>query len=130
MAAEKSRRRAKSEPAPARARRLRALTAYLADPEAGESDRLIHEPVRLGIMSVLAVNETQTFNDLKELLKTSDGNLSVHARKLEDAGYLTCRKAFEERVPRTEYRITATGRKALERYLAHMEALFRATRKP
>jgi DNA-binding HxlR family transcriptional regulator len=91
-------------------------------------DRLIHERLRLGIVSALAVNESLTFNDLKRLMQTTDGNLSVHARKLEDAGYVTCKKSFEGRVPRTEYRITATGRLALERYLDHMEALIRATR--
>ena len=91
-------------------------------------DRLIHERLRLGIVSALAVNESLTFNELKRLMQTTDGNLSVHARKLEDAGYVTCRKSFEGRVPRTEYRITATGRLALERYLDHMEALIRATR--
>ncbi len=91
-------------------------------------DRLIHERLRLGIVSALAVNASLTFNELKRLMQTTDGNLSVHARKLEDAGYVTCRKSFEGRVPRTEYRITATGRLALERYLDHMEALIRATR--
>lgn len=88
-------------------------------------DRLIHERLRLAIVSALAVHETLTFNELKTLLDTSDGNVSVHARKLEDAGYLTCTKGFEGRVPRTEYRLTAEGRAALERYLAHMEALIR-----
>lgn len=91
-------------------------------------DRLIHERLRLGIVSALAVNESLTFNDLKQLLDTSDGNLSVHARKLEEAEYLTCTKSFEGRVPKTEYRITPAGRHALERYLDHMEALIRATR--
>jgi DNA-binding MarR family transcriptional regulator len=91
-------------------------------------DRLIHERLRLGIVSALAVNESLTFNELKRLLDTTDGNLSVHARKLEDANYVTCTKSFEGRVPRTEYRITPTGRRALERYLDHMEALIRATR--
>ena len=91
-------------------------------------DRLIHERLRLGIVSALAVNESLTFNELKRLMQTTDGNLSVHARKLEDAGYVTCKKSFEGRVPRTEYRLTATGRRALERYLDHMEALIRATR--
>lgn len=91
-------------------------------------DRLIHERLRLGIVSALAVNESLTFNELKRLLQTTDGNLSVHARKLEDAAYVTCKKSFEGRVPRTEYRLTATGRGALERYLDHMEALIRATR--
>jgi DNA-binding transcriptional ArsR family regulator len=91
-------------------------------------DRLIHERMRLAIVSALAVNESLTFNDLKELLKTTDGNLSVHARKLEEAEYVTCNKYFEGRVPKTEYRLTTAGRIALERYLDHMEALIRATR--
>ena len=91
-------------------------------------DRLIHERVRLAIVSALAVRDSLTFNELKTLLKTSDGNLSVHARKLEDAEYITCDKSFEGRVPKTEYRITALGRRTLERYLDHMEALIRATR--
>ena len=91
-------------------------------------DRLIHERMRLGIVSALAVNEELSFNDLKKLMKTTDGNLSVHARKLEDAEYITCTKSFEGRVPRTEYRLTTAGRRALERYLDHMEALIRATR--
>jgi len=95
---------------------------------APELDRVIHERLRLAIVSALAVNESLTFNELKTLLETSDGNLSVHARKLEDAGYLVCHKSFEGRVPRTEYRLTAAGRRALERYLDHMEALIRATR--
>jgi DNA-binding transcriptional ArsR family regulator len=88
-------------------------------------DRLIHERVRLAIVSALAVNESLTFNELKALLGTSDGNVSVHARKLEDAGYLACTKGFDGRIPRTEYRLTAEGRKALERYLGHMEALIK-----
>jgi DNA-binding HxlR family transcriptional regulator len=91
-------------------------------------DRLIHERVRLGIASALAVNESLTFSELKTLLKTSDGNLSVHARKLEEAQYLTCTKSFAGRTPKSEYRLTPAGRKALERYLDHMEALIRATR--
>ena len=91
-------------------------------------DRLIHERLRLGIVSALAVNESLTFNELKRLLKTTDGNLSVHARKLEDAGYVACAKSFSGRMPRTEYRLAAAGRRALEKYLAHMEALIRATR--
>ena len=95
---------------------------------APELDRLIHERVRLAIVSALAVRDTLTFNELKALLKTSDGNLSVHARKLEDAEYVTCVKSFEGRVPKTEYRLTAHGRRALERYLDHMEALIHATR--
>ena len=95
---------------------------------ASELDRLIHERMRLGIVSALAVNESLTFNDLKKLLNTTDGNISVHARKLEEAQYIACAKSFEGRVPRTEYRLTAAGRRALERYLNHMEALIRATR--
>lgn len=91
-------------------------------------DRLIHERVRLAIVSALAVNPMLAFNDLKELLGTTDGNLSVHARKLEDAGYVSCRKSFEGRMPRTEFRLTATGRAALDRYLAHMEGLIKAAR--
>jgi DNA-binding MarR family transcriptional regulator len=91
-------------------------------------DRLIHERLRLGILSALAVNESLTFNDLKKLMQTTDGNLSVHARKLEEAGYIECMKSFEGRVPKTEYTITPPGRRALERYLDHMEALIRATR--
>jgi DNA-binding HxlR family transcriptional regulator len=93
-----------------------------------ELDRLIHERMRLAIVSALAVNKSLTFNELKRLLDTTDGNLSVHARKLEEADYIVCTKSFAERVPRTEYRLSAAGRQALERYLAHMEALIRATR--
>lgn len=95
---------------------------------APELDRVIHERLRLAIVSALAVNEVLTFNDLKGLLATTDGNLSVHARKLEEAGYLTCTKSFDGRIPRTEYRLTPAGRRALERYLDHMEALIRAAR--
>ena len=95
---------------------------------AAELDRLIHERVRLGIVSALAVNGSVTFTELKGLLNTTDGNLSAHARKLEEAGYLTCTKSFDGRVPRTEYSLTASGRRALERYLDHMEALIRAAR--
>ena len=93
-----------------------------------ELDRLIHERMRLAIVSALAVNDTLSFNELKRLLETTDGNLSVHARKLEEADYIICTKTFEGRVPRTEYRLSAAGRRALERYLEHMEALIRATR--
>src|SRR5712671_2111041 len=93
-----------------------------------ELDRLIHERMRLGIISALAVNERLTFNDLKRLLQTTDGNLSVHARKLEDAQYVACEKTFEARVPRTEYRLTAAGRRALEKYVSHMEAILKAVR--
>ena len=91
-------------------------------------DRLIHERLRLGIVSALAVNDTLSFSDLKKLMKTTDGNLSVHARKLEEADYIACTKSFEGRMPRTEYKLTPSGRRALERYLDHMEALIRATR--
>jgi DNA-binding HxlR family transcriptional regulator len=93
-----------------------------------ELDRLIHEHMRLGIVSALAVHQSLSFNDLKKLLQTTDGNLSVHARKLEEAGYVACSKFFDKRMPKTEYRLTASGRKALEHYLDHMEALIRATR--
>lgn len=106
---------------------LRPVPGSLAS-DADAFDRLIHERVRLGIVSALAVNETLTFNELKDLLGTSDGNLSVHARKLEEAGYLHCEKSFEGRFPRTEYRLTSSGRRALERYLSHMESLIRAVR--
>ena len=93
-----------------------------------ELDRLIHERIRLGILSALAVNDSLAFNDLKRLMKTTDGNLSVHARKLEEAEYVQCTKSFDGRLPKTEYRLTPSGRKALERYLDHMEALIHATR--
>jgi DNA-binding HxlR family transcriptional regulator len=93
-----------------------------------ELDRLIHERLRLGIVSALAVNERLSFTDLKRLLHTTDGNLSVHARKLEDAHYVACDKTFNGRVPKTEYRLTAAGRRALERYLVHMEAIIRAVK--
>ena len=92
-------------------------------------ERLVHERLRLGILSALAVNESLTFNDLKKLLEATDGNLSVHARKLEEAGYVECSKGFDGRVPRTEYRLVAAGRAALEKYLNHMESLIRATRR-
>jgi len=91
-------------------------------------DRLIHPRIRLGIVSALAVNDSLSFNDLKKLLKTTDGNLSVHARKLEEAQYIACSKYFDGRLPKTEFRLTPAGRRALERYLDHMEALIRATR--
>jgi DNA-binding HxlR family transcriptional regulator len=97
-------------------------------PVSANLDRLIHERIRLGIVSALAVNRSLTFNELKALLKTTDGNLSVHARKLEEADYILCTKSFDGRLPKTEYRLTAPGRKALEHYLDHMEALIRATR--
>jgi DNA-binding transcriptional ArsR family regulator len=116
--------------APPAARELRAVPGGAAGDEEGPLalDRLIHERMRLGIVSALAVNDTLTFNELKALLKTTDGNLSVHARKLEEAEYVECVKRFEGRVPKTEYRLAPAGRRALERYLGHMEALIRATR--
>lgn len=95
---------------------------------AEDLDRLIHERLRLGIVSALAVNSSLSFSDLKKLMRTTDGNLSVHARKLEEAEYIACTKSFEGRMPKTQYRLTPTGRKALERYLDHMEALISATR--
>jgi DNA-binding HxlR family transcriptional regulator len=104
------------EPSPARA------------PELPELDRLIHERIRLGIVSALATNDSLSFNDLKRVLKTTDGNLSVHARKLEEAQYISCVKFFEGRVPRTEYRLTAAGRRALAEYLDQMEEWIRVTR--
>jgi DNA-binding transcriptional ArsR family regulator len=109
-------------------REARLRSASSGPAAAAELDRLIHERVRLAIVSALAVNESLTFNDLKQLLNTTDGNLSVHARKLEEAEYVKCTKSFEGRTPKTEYRLTAAGRLALERYLNHMEAVIRATR--
>jgi DNA-binding HxlR family transcriptional regulator len=91
-------------------------------------DRLIHERLRLGIISALAANESLTFSDLKSLMNTTDGNLSVHARKLEDAGYIACSKYFEGRLPKTEYKLTSAGRRALESYLSHMETLIKQMR--
>lgn len=107
---------------------LESLSGYIADAASRDFDRLVYERVRLGIMSALAVNSSLSFTDLRQLLKTTDGNLSVHARKLEDAGYIACEKSFAGRVPRTEFELTTKGRQALERYLDHMEALIRATR--
>ena len=97
-------------------------------PELPELDRLIHERIRLGIVSALATNDSLSFNDLKRVLKTTDGNLSVHARKLEEAQYISCVKFFEGRVPRTEYRLTPSGRRALSEYLDQMEQWIRLTR--
>lgn len=105
-----------------------SVRVAVTKPVPGNLDRLIHERIRLGIVSALAVNRSLTFNELKALLKTTDGNLSVHARKLEEADYILCTKSFDGRLPKTEYRLTAAGRKALEHYLDHMEALIRATR--
>lgn len=100
--------------------------AVKSDPT--QLDQLIHERMRLGIISALAVNESLSFNELKKILKTTDGNLSVHARKLEEAEYILCKKSFDGRVPKTEFQLTQAGRKALERYLAHMEAIIQTMR--
>jgi len=107
---------------------LSSVRGHAPETVPAELDRLIHERIRLGIVSALAVNRSLTFNELKALLKTTDGNLSVHARKLEEADYIVCTKSFDGRLPKTEYRLAAAGKKALERYLNHMEALIRATR--
>ncbi len=109
-------------------RKLRPVVPHTPSPMQ-ELDRLIHERLRLGIISALAVNDSLTFNELKHMIKTSDGNLSVHARKLEDAGYVNCSKTFEGRTPKTEYSLTNAGRRALERYLDHMEAVIGQMRK-
>ncbi len=118
--------RRKPTRAPVPARQRTSLPAL----ELPELDRLIHERIRLGIVSALATNASLSFNDLKRILKTTDGNLSVHARKLEEAEYISCLKYFEARVPRTEYRLTATGRRALAQYLNQMEEWIRRTRDP
>ena len=108
---------------------VRSLKAEVAGRKSPlELDRLIHERLRLGIIGALAVNDRLTFTDLKHLLQTTDGNLSVHARKLEEAEYVSCEKGFEGRTPRTEYRLTAAGRRAFEKYLAHMEAIIKAAK--
>ena len=107
---------------------LREAGAAKAQHLAPSLDRLIHERMRLGIVSALAANESLTFNDLKSLMNTTDGNLSVHARKLEDGGYITCTKSFEGRLPKTEYILTVAGRRALESYLSHMETLIHQMR--
>lgn len=119
--------RASGAPAPAKGA-LRSVRGKAEADGPMALDRLIHERMRLGILSALAVNDRMSFGDLKTLLKTTDGNLSVHARKLEEAEYVLCEKSFEGRVPKTEYMITAAGRRALERYLNHMESLIRAAR--
>jgi DNA-binding transcriptional ArsR family regulator len=105
-----------------------APRARSGEPSASDLDRLIHERTRLAIVSALAVNPSLAFNELKQLVRATDGNLSVHARKLEEAGYVTCTKSFAGRLPKTEYRLSAAGRRALEKYLNHMEALIQATR--
>ena len=108
--------------------RLRAVAGYFADTEAADADRLMHDRLRLGIMSALSVNASMSFAELKELLKASDGNLSTHARKLEDAGYIACRKKFAARVPKTEYSLMAQGKRVVARHLEHMEALIHAAK--
>ena len=110
--------------------RTRPLREVVIDAGDGplELDRLIHERTRLGVLSALAVNRSLSFKELKQLVRVTDGNLSVHARKLEEAGYVSCTKSFSGRLPKTEFRLTAAGRRALERYLDHMEALIRLTR--
>jgi len=115
-------------PRVAREEKVKRGTSGARSGEAAHLDRMVHERTRLAIVSALAVNPALTFNELKALLKVSDGNLSVHARKLEEAGYIACTKSFAGRLPRTEYRLLAAGRRALEKYLDHMEALIRATR--
>jgi DNA-binding MarR family transcriptional regulator len=112
----------------AQAPRLSALRGENQEPVASGLDRLIHERMRLGIVSALAANPSLTFNELKALLRTTDGNLSVHARKLEEAAYISCTKMLDGRLPKTRYRLTAAGRRAFERYLDHMESLIRAAR--
>lgn len=124
----KSARKQRGDGPLAQASKLAALPKLSGSGEEAEFHRLVYERVRLGIMSALAVTEQLTFNELKKLFDVSDGNLSAHARKLEEAGLIQCLKSFEERRPKTEYRITAAGRKALNRYLAHMEAVIKATR--
>lgn len=107
---------------------LTSVAGHASDATPIDLDRLIHERIRLGIVSALAVNESLSFNALKALMGTTDGNLSVHARKLEDAGYISCSKTFEGRVPKTDFALTSVGRQALERYLSHMEAIIKSTR--
>ena len=122
MAKSSSAAKRSSAPAP-------ALAPILGgEPVPAALDKLIHDRVRLGIISALAVNDRISFTDLRDLLALTDGNLSVHARKLEEGGYITCQKGFDGRVPKSEYRLTAAGKRALERYLGHMEALISATR--
>jgi len=125
--AEPARRRSKERAAPSAPGQPRLKSTAGRD-AARELDGLLHHRMRLGLASALAAAESLSFNDLKALLETSDGNLSVHARKLEDAGYVTCSKTFENRRPRTDYRLSARGRQALGRYLGHMEAIIRSAK--
>jgi DNA-binding MarR family transcriptional regulator len=127
MAAKSSARRTVA--APARRSKLAAVPTAPRDVESVTFDRLVYERVRLGIMSALAVREQLTFNELKTLFDVSDGNLSAHARKLEEARYITCTKTFEDRRPKSIYRLTSLGRSALNRYLDHVEAVIKATRR-
>ena len=115
-------------PTQKKAAALKSIGADKVRHPAPNLDRMIHERMRLGIVSALAANESLTFNDLKSLMDTTDGNLSVHARKLEDGGYIACIKSFEGRLPKTEYKITATGRRALENYVSHMETIIKQMR--
>ena len=119
---------AKLQDVPVAAQRLQTVAGAVGDGEAGDSGRLLYDRIRLGIMSGLSVNRLMSFAELKELLGTTDGNLSKHARRLEDAGLLTCKKAFAERVPRTQFSLTAKGKRTFARHLQHMEALIEATR--
>ena len=127
MAKAVTRRQSEAVAAPEKGR-LRAVAGYFADSTSGDADRLIYDRLRLGIMSALSVNASMSFAELKDLLKASDGNLSVHARKLEDAGYVVCKKKFSARVPKTEYGLTAKGRRMFARHLQHLEALIQAAR--
>jgi DNA-binding MarR family transcriptional regulator len=128
MAAKTVAKRHQAGAAAPEAKRLRAVAGYFADREAGETDRLVYERVRLGILSALSVNQSMSFAELKELLQTTDGNLSIHARKLEDAGYVSCKKSFAARIPKTEFSLTAKGKRMFARHLEHMEALIHAAK--
>ncbi|HET9948055.1 MAG TPA: transcriptional regulator [Longimicrobiales bacterium] len=128
MAAERSAARRRQDRAAPRTTGLGAVQGKASEAGPLELDQLIHERVRLGIVSALAVNGSLTFTDLRDLLGTTDGNLSAHARRLEDAGYVVCRKSFDGRTPKTEYALTQRGRRELDAYLDHMEAIIEATR--
>jgi DNA-binding transcriptional ArsR family regulator len=130
MAERKARKAPKSTAGPGKmsGAKMHSIRGLALGRASGEFDRLIHERLRLAIVSALAVHDSLSFNDLKQMLDISDGNLSVHARKLEEAGYLTCTKSFEGRMPKTRYELTAAGRRSLERHLEHMEALIRVVR--
>jgi DNA-binding MarR family transcriptional regulator len=128
VARQRSKPQAESAAQQPKTQRLRAVAGYFADPQAEDTDRLIYERVRLGILSALSVNPSMSFAELKDLLSTSDGNLSTHARKLENAGYIVCKKKFADRVPRSEYSLTVKGKRMFARHLAHMEALIQAAR--